>query len=260
MIRLAMLGPYPIDPGAVAGGVDAVVKTLVHALARLDDLDIHVVTAYPGHDGPTTVETPEATVHVVPRHRLDRLLFYRRDVAALRRAIERIGPDVVHAHGAGMIYADAAIGCGRPALITLHGVIFREAALARGWRSRLRWQIDALYERYCVRRARHVIAISPYIQEEYRHLLRGRVYALENPIDDRFFADAGDPEPGLVVSVARVIPRKGILELLAAFRYVVGRIPEARLEIAGHLDADPAYVAQCQSYVAAHGLGDHVRF
>jgi len=258
-MRLAMLGPYPLEPDALAGGVDAVMATLVPALARVGRLEVHVITARAGEEA-RVVERPEAMVHVVPRRPLGRLTLYRRDVAALRRAIDRVQPDLVHAHGAGMVYVDAAMGCGRPAVITLHGVIFREAALVRGWRNRLRWQMDALYERYCVRRAKHVIAISPYIQREYRRWLRGRVYSVENPIDDRFFASVGEPEPGLVLCPARVIPRKGILELLRAFRVVAERLPGARLEIVGQLDVDPDYAAVCRAYVADHALGDQVRF
>ncbi len=264
MIRLAMLGPYPLDANAIAGGVDAVVATLAGALARTGEVEVHVVTNSDpkGFRKPLGSElgSEGATVHVVLPHRLGRLMWYRRDVTELRRAIDRIRPDVLHAHGAGMVYVDAATGCGRPAVVTLHGVIFREAVLARGWRNWLRWQVDVAYERYCVRRARHLIAISPYVEREYRHLMRGWVYPIENPVDDRYFATAGEPEPGTIFCAARVIPRKGILELLAAFRLVAERLAQARLEIAGQLDADPAYAARCRTYVAEHGLNDRVRF
>lgn len=260
MIRLAMLGPYPLDTDVMAGGVDAVMATLVRALARTGECDLHVITARAGVADPVVFERPEATVYVVPRYPLGRLTLYRRDVAELRRAIDRARPDLVHAHGAGMIYPDAALGCGRPAVVTLHGVIFREAVLARGWRQRPRWWIDALYERYCVRRARHIIAISPYIQHEFGRWIRGRVYPVENPIDDRFFTPAGEPEPYLILCPARVIPRKGILEMLRAFRMVAERLPEARLEIVGQLDADPDYAAVCRAYVSDHALDDRVRF
>ena len=260
MIRLAMLGPYPLDDGPLTGGVEAVMAVLAEALARTGEVELHVVTARSDVERPTVREEASITVHIVPRHRRSRLALYRRDVMALRRAIGRIRPDLVHAHGAGMVYVDAAEGARRPAVITLHGVIFREADFMSNWRHWLRWQMDILYERYCVRRARHVIAISPYIQREYHDLLRGQVYPVENPVHDRFFAEAGEPEPGLILCPARIIPRKGILTLLSALRGLAETLPEARLEIAGQTGVDPAYERRCREYIAQFGLEARVRF
>ena len=164
-------------------------------------------------------------------------------------------------------YADAALRSNRPAVITLHGVVFREAALALAGAAlpvRLRWHLDALFERWVVRRARDVIAISPYVAQEYRPLTRARFHAIENPVADEFFAvppaaDGPLAAPRLLC-VARLIPRKDILTLLDAFARVAAVWPMAQLEIAGSTTADPAYAARCREAAGQLGLMGRVHF
>jgi glycosyltransferase involved in cell wall biosynthesis len=270
-VKVAMLGPLPGE-GAFAGGVDAVVAALVDGLAARPEIELHVVTAVPGLKAATTEQrcAPASDgcgylLHCVPHPRGDRLLWHLPVVRPLAAALAKIDPDIVHAHMAGP-YAGAALQSGRPAAITLHGVVFREAALALAHSSaaaRLRWRLDALYERWVVRRARDLIAISPYVAQEYRPLTRARFHAIENPVADRFFdvPDAAErPASPSLLCVARVIPRKDILTLLAAFAGIRAAIPDATLEIAGQADADPAYTAACRSAIERLELGGSIRF
>jgi glycosyltransferase involved in cell wall biosynthesis len=268
-----MLGPLPGE-SAFAGGVDAVVSALVGGLAARPEIELHVVTAVPGLKMATTEQQcapdPDSrsyVLHRVPHPRGDRLAWHLPVVRQLAAALAEIDPDVVHAHMAGP-YAGAALQSGRPAAITLHGVVFREAALALAHSSaaaRLRWRLDALYERWVVRRARDLIAISPYVAQEYRPLTRARFHEIENPVTDRFFSipDAAEAEHSaspVLLCVARVIPRKDILTLLEAFAVVRAVIPGATLEIAGQSDAEPAYTAACRSTIERLELGGSVRF
>jgi glycosyltransferase involved in cell wall biosynthesis len=266
-MKVAMLGPFP-GAQAVTGGVDAVVRALADGLAAWPDVDLHVITAVPGLASAQAERRGGLTLHLAPHPYRDRLLWRQPVVRHLRRALQAIAPDVAHAHMGG-IYADAALQWGGPAVITLHGVVFREAALALASSSlpiRLRWQFDALYERWVVRRSRDLIAISPYVAREYRPLTRARFHDIENPVDDRFFdvpAAAqmfGDGAGPRLLCVARVIPRKDILTLIRAFARVREGFPGVTLEIAGQDDADPAYTAACREEIGRLALADGVRF
>jgi glycosyltransferase involved in cell wall biosynthesis len=318
-MKVALLGPYPPD-GHLAGGVDAVVWALAEGLAARPakspqgaespqgakspqgEVELHVLTAAAGLEMPVVSRSrPGLTLHQVPLRRGDRLLWHWPFVRSLIRTLQAVAPDVVHAHGTGP-YAAAALGCGRPAVITPHGVIFREAALAPRWGSRwagvelppiqlpliqlaarLRWMFDAWYERWIVRRARDLIAISPYVVQEYRPLTRARFHTIENPVADVFFdiplagqelaprtsePGAAETERGRMLCVARLIPRKDILTLLHAFARVRAAVPGTRLEIAGQTDADtstplstsPPYTRACLATVAELGLEGSVHF
>lgn len=270
-MKVAVLGPLPGE-GAFAGGVDAVVSALVDGLAARPEIELHLVTAVPGLMTATTEQrcAPASdgcgySLHCVPHPRGDRLLWHLPVVRPLADVLAKIDPDVVHAHMAGL-YAGAALRSGRPAAITLHGVVFREAALALAHSSaaaRLRWRLDALYERWVVRRAHDLIAVSPYVAQEYRSLTSARFHEIENPVGDRFFSVPDIMEHSaspVLLCVARVLPRKDILTLLEAFAGVRAAIPDATLEIAGQADADPAYTAACRSAIERLGLGGSIRF
>ena len=266
-MKVALLGPHPValTPGGapLPGGVDAVVAVLAPALAARSDVELAVVTAVAGLSEPIARPGNGYTVYAVPRPRGGRLTGQRAVQTHLRAQISALAPDIIHAHSAG-IYAGAALGCGVPAVITLHGIIYREMQQAwpeSAWPARLRMLADARLERSVIRRAREIIAISPYVLDVFRQHTRARFHLVENPVDSRFFA-VTDPPPGRdrLLSVGRVISRKGILTLIEAFAQVAQARPAATLVIAGETETDPAYVERCRARVAMLGLADRVRF
>ncbi len=260
-LRVAVLGEYPLDPQRIAGGVEAAMVPLLSGLAACGDLEMHVVTCLPGVRDHLSMTTSGQALHVLQRHRGGRMTFHVRDAAGLRGALARIVPDVVHAQGMG-IYAHAAVGFGAPHVVTAHGIFSREARFAHGLAGALRGMIDSAYERYCVRRVRNLIAISPYVEAELApHGSFQRVYCIENPVDDRYFAKASAPqEPATLLYAGRVIARKGLMDLIAAMAKLRKRHPEVRLRIAGETESDAVYVIGCRSLITAHGLEDVVEF
>jgi len=269
-VKVAMLGPLP-GQGAFLGGVDAVVAALVGGLAAHPEIELHVVTAVPGLKAATKEQQRAPAsggrgylLHRVPHPRGDRLLWHEPVVRPLADTVRAIDPDVVHAHMAGP-YAGAALRSGRPAVITLHGVAFREAALAQVdavLTGKLRWQVDAWYERWLLHQVRDLIAISPYVVQECQPLTHARFYDIENPVADCYFESPEPPAgaPPTLLCVARLIPRKDILTLIKSFGQIHAAWPDVRLEIAGQTDADPAYTATCQQLVERLQLQNAVRF
>ena len=63
-----------------------------------------------------------------------------------------------------------------------------------------------------------------------------------------------------ILSVGAVIPRKGYLELVQALARLEGEngVPAWRLEIAGPLNADPAYAAEVRGLITERGLADKI--
>jgi len=199
------------------------------------------------------------TIHRLPRHRMGHITFYRRDRRAMRRLLNALSPDLVHAQGSG-IYAGAAIESGYPAVITMHGVISREAALAPwNWRG-LQQRMAGLYERRCLARARHLIAISPYVLEACRDGSPAQMHEIENPIANWFFTEIETAPTSHVLFVGLIRPRKRLLDLLAAWKQVVATRPNARLQIAGDDTVAPAYAAKVRNRVQTWGLTESVQF
>lgn len=219
-LRVALVGDYPTEEGAaVQNGVQSVTYTLAHALAARSDVECHVVSAM---NGVTTTYRRAGALHVhyVRRLNLPRLVTLRvNDVPRLAAVIRSIDPDVVHGQGQDR-HALGALASGAPAVITPHGVLFIESRLLQ----RNRW--DALgalkkravanMEREVFRRAREMIIISPYLAQVYGPMLTARCRFIENPIQDDFFRIRRAPEPGRMLFVGTLVPRKCVDHLVRA--------------------------------------------
>jgi len=259
-MRILIFGPYPIPGQPVSGGVMAVVHALAQGLSERPGLEVAVasvqvdVQASIEQDGPITV-------YRLPVTRGSRLRWRRRLRGALQDIAREFQPDIVHAHGTGP-YAAAALDSGLPNVITVHGIIRQEAVLsgARTIKERLVWQYDAFFEDRVLRRARNCIAISPYVQQAFNRYEQIRWWDIVNPVKDDCFTIIAQPEVGRLLSVARIIPRKGIDSLIAAFIKVAQTHPHAQLRLAGESESMPEYAEQCRKLVADAGLEDRVHF
>jgi glycosyltransferase involved in cell wall biosynthesis len=260
-MRVAVLGQYPLDPQQLAGGVEAAIAYAHAELAALPDLELHYLACHPSVSEPRHLTVHDTPITFLPRGRLGRITWHAAEVAALRRELRALAPDLVHAHGTGL-YAGAALASGFPAVITAHGIVAEEARLLTDRRAQLRALLDSAYERQVVRRARHLIVISPYVQQVFQRLFRGQAYLVENPCDSRFFAVQREPVRGRILFAGSVIQRKGLLPLVRAFQRVHQQMPEAELLVAGSLTVEADYARACQD--AARALlpahGNAVRF
>jgi glycosyltransferase involved in cell wall biosynthesis len=163
--------------------------------------------------------------------------------------------------------------------MTAHGLVFREvAALARTRVDRpgplrqltsgARGMIDSFYERQVLARIGNLVSISPYVDQAIQTLaeqfpaqaFRGRIFHIDNPVEDRFFSIGEPANKPTILYVGRVIPRKGLLELLRSFALVNAEFPAARLRIAGETVAAPEYADACRQFVADHHLEKAVAF
>jgi glycosyltransferase involved in cell wall biosynthesis len=259
-MKVAMLGLYPARPDCIAGGVEAVVDTLSAELSRDDDLEVHVITLGTAHQGGQARPldaTP--TVHWLPEPRFGRLTWHLVESRRLQRALHHLQPDIVHAHGS-LVYAHAATQSGFPYVVTVHGIMAREAQTVLAPRKRMARQLDAWYERFALQSVGDLIAISPYVLEAYPWLRPRQVHHIENPVDDLFFQVSRREEPLRILCPVRVIPRKGLLLGLQALLALRQDLPALQLRVAGETLAMPDYYEACQSFIAAHGLQEQVLF
>ncbi len=273
-LRVALVGEYPISEDAIQeGGVQSVTFALAHALARRADIECHVVAAM---SNATTDyrQAGDLHIHYVRRLKLPRLVTLQfHEVPALTSVIRSIDPDVVHGEGQDM-HSLAALRAGFPTVITPHGVFFIESRLLK----RHRWDIVGLLkmeiinsmERKVFRNASDMIIISKYLTNVYGKMLTARAHFIENPIDPLFFKIKRAPEPGRLLFVGTVVPRKRVHDLVAALAFVLGSPESAaadkstwreslQLRIAGPL-TDPESVELIRQAVESAGLQQRVNF
>jgi glycosyltransferase involved in cell wall biosynthesis len=144
-------------------------------------------------------------------------------------------------------------------VITLHGVVFREVQLLRNTAARLRGELDASYERRCVRNARHIIALSPYVVREFSGVITGRTYLVPNAVAAPFFHIERRPEPGRILFAGLVTPRKGLTDLIRAIARAAPA-GETRLRVAGDTASYGEYYASLLALAKESGLEDRIQY
>jgi len=262
-MQIVIAGDYPSDPDKISGGVEAVVYNLTQALQTYSDLKINLITLSARGAVKKTVKHGEITVHYLPVSTRPSYLSTLANVQNIRALMTQLQPDLIHAQVAGE-YAEAALGCGRPWILTLHGIRYLEVDLWQGFMNRYYrgWFIKQ-EERRTIQQANHIISISPYIQTVFNRQLQGDIYNIENPIDEVFFRVPFKRNPYQLFFMGRLIPRKGVMTLLHAFARLHQKIPQARLRIAGEGGAAnevKSYPEQLKQFVKEANLEHAVTF
>lgn len=259
-MRILLFGPYPLPGQPITGGMMAVVHALARGLARRPGIQVAVASATAGGEDQVVSERAITIYHQgIPR--FPRVRGYRAIRRKLVDVAHQIRPSIIHAHGAAY-YANGALDGHWPVVITAHGVFAEEAkrSASRNIKARLAAKYDTRTESQVLRRARHVIAISPYIRQIFATYTNLHWTDIPNPVDDIFFEITRQPQPGRLFTPARVIPRKGTDILIRAFAAIADDFPQATLHIAGETNSIPAFVRQCREIAAAAGVADRVHF
>jgi hypothetical protein len=73
-VRVAVFTRYPQQVDRPHGGVEAVAVVLIRALARLDDLEVHVVTLESGRSTTEVTQDGQVTIHRLPGSRWPQII------------------------------------------------------------------------------------------------------------------------------------------------------------------------------------------
>lgn len=232
------------------------------ALARLRlqrGLPTEVITLDPRAESARCFERDGFRYTVCPRRArgMGRTL-YRREVAFLRDALRRSDADVVHANWA-YEYALAALGDGRPALVTVrdHSASVRRQV---GWG----YLPNFLITQYVLRRARFLSAVSPY-NAAYAARVSGKpVPVVPNcaspaclELGERLAARAPSRRGLTMASAISSVAYKNPGPAVEAFARVRAKHPFARYRLMGPgLDPEGGIAA----WARGAGLSDGVEF
>lgn len=256
-MRVAMLGSFPLDPEKIPGGVEAVIRNLAMALARHDEIDLHLFASCTQLKQSQTKHYAGFTIHYLPgQRRLGAISGNALDRRRLCNAVRELAPDIVHAHGTGG-YVAAAQDTGLPSVVTVHGIRFREVNLFGGLAGWARNVATTRIEKNVLKRARHVFVIADYVGRTIAPLSPARQYPIANPVADRYFDLPTTDRDLTVLSVAAIQPRKGIIHLVEAMALVRKSVPGARLKLIGKMLV-PEYGQQVANRIQELGLSDCV--
>lgn len=261
-MRVVFGGAYPARGAECHGGMQAVGYATAAELARRDGIEVHVVSVR--LDGGPDETRVDRGVHVHLLAAANRLPFSLRvtgaDPRRVRRVLEGIRPDVVHAHGIDAP-AVAALDARVPTLLVVHGIARRDVQVEmRTLWDRVRLAQMQRLEQSCLTRARHVASTAPaYVSEMYRDLLRVPVSLVNNPVDDAYFDLPQVTTTGRILYVGFIRPLKGVHTLVDAFARIARTRPDLTLRLAGGA-SDESYRASLVARAQAAGVADRVSF
>jgi len=257
-MRVALFSRYPKSFDKPKGGVEAVTVVLARALARLDDLEVHVITLEKGLDSVVEERDGQLRIHRLMGSGWPQIA----DILAgpgrkrLLRCLDELKPDIVHAHET---YGLRMGKVPYPFIFTVHGFDHANLIAEAAKHARLRSVLWQQVESHGLARQRHVISISPYVRTMIEKLTDAAVHDIDNPVDERFFQVERRREPCRVLCVGWINERKNTLGSVRAFAEAVAGGRQGKLSVAGE-HRDQQYMDKILSCIAGHKIGDRVEF
>jgi len=259
-MKVAILGDYPIDPKIIFGGVEAVTCNLVEGLQKFDDLEIHVVTCRREIKKPYTIFNKSFFVHyLLGQKSLNHITMNVFDVIRLRKKIKEIMPDIIHSHNQDR-YTQAALKMAYPIVTTISSISYEDFRSEKSLVDRiLRKRSESYIENIFLKKAKYIIAISPYVKSIFSRRTNAIFFDIPNPVKDGFYNINNNEEKNRILFAGRVVPLKGIHVLLKALVIVRKAIPSIILHIAGPI-LKKDYYNSLMDYINKNNLINNVKF
>lgn len=238
-------------------------EPLIPEFASYSDLDIHWITMCKETKEDLIHKAHGQTFHILSRGSmaLQMATGYIGEIRRIRRRIQQLNPDVIHAWGSEDAYGLAGACSGvENRIFTLQGCLTEYLRLLGGG---LLFRLQTLYEKPTVRRYRQATAESPGAAELLQELNPAlQVSLIDYGVNPAFFDARWNPakEPE-VLFLGSVSSRKGIADLiaiakrpdLAHVKFKIAGEGELRRELAEHSSPNVEWLGKCaRPEVIAH--------
>ncbi len=261
-LKVLMLVPSFPQPGKqVKGGVHAAVQNLLQGFGglklqvRLVSIDWSVREKY--------VQQLSGNVEIVYqpiRKRAVRFLSYLLDgPGILQQQLNSFRPDILHYQiGGNFLLTSRGLKSPPVSLLTIHGIAYREAKVARSLRKKLNMYWNGTVTRIMM--PAHIINISEYSRSLFRSPVVQTGPVIRNAVSDGFFDIPAAPRmENRLLYVGVVSERKNLLVLLRAMKQMKEKNIRYQLDIVGGADAQDTYYETVRLFAEEH-LNGQVTF
>ena len=255
-MNIIQVGPYPISPDCIHGGVEASVYGLVQEFAKNHTVDVFDMPRLGEKD--RVERYGNLTIHRYTNpgtHNKDAVLRLKEMV----RDILALGPEVCHVHGTNAFCREIYFALkqhGIKMMLTVHGILHEEKkqALLRkpSLKALYQYIVQSRDERELLEAAPRIIVDTAYVEDKLKAYGLKHVpemHVIPQGIDETFYTIKCNSKSNVILCVGAIAPRKGHIYTVEMFNRLRARGIDAKLRIIGSL-ADKAYYEQLQSKIA----------
>ena len=263
-MKIALIGPFPLDTTLIQGGIESSVLGLARELSLAHEVYVHDFPRK-GIDDKTD--------------RFDRLVVFRynnsgkhnRDMArripSIVKALKDNPVDICHIHGTSVFCKRLYLSLKRegiPLILTVHGLahIEKKKLLSRRFSLKLLWKYieQSNAEKRLLSICEQVIVDTPYVARaiaSYGLKKTPRVHIIPQGINPYYSDVSANPDSNQILSVGTFSERKGQILLIQAFERVLHTCPQARLSLCG-IVSDRTYYNRLLAYLSTSPCRDKV--
>lgn len=256
-MNIIQIGPYPISPECIHGGVEASVYGLVQELAKNHTVDVFDMPRIGEQD--RVERYGNLTIHRYTNpgtHNMDAVLRLKEMV----RDIVALGPDVCHVHGTNAINKEIYFALqqhGIKMMLTVHGILREEKkqALLRkpSLKALYQYIVQSRDERELLEAASRIIVDTAYVEDKLKAYGLKHVpdmHVIPQGIDEVYYGIQCNSKSNVILCVGAIAPRKGHIYTVEMFERLRAKGIDAKLRIIGSL-ADKAYYELLQQKITA---------
>lgn len=211
---------------------------LNHAIAQKQaGMDVEVVTQAHKAKYDFVCEIEGVKVHYLRTyHPYRHFTFYAIDQIRMANYVNKLHPDIIHAHGTEAAYALAAIRSHLPFCVTAQGLMF-QIMPTLGHKPDWNMRFIRISENYAWKRTQYAIAKSEYVRDmlakEYPHL---DLTLIPNTYELGLECELKSKTKCALAFVGTMDERKGVHLIAEAMKIVVRQFPDVELHIIGNAE------------------------
>ena len=265
-MKVALLGNYPTYPFAEilkvkyeGRKVATWLINLAKYLSKDENVELHVISEdeYLPKDYHFISDNINFHFLKCPKRFKAATLFVG-NVIRINKLLKQIKPDIINAHHTDE-YALASIKATFPYVITIHGIYSR---LIPNDNFISRAKIVSMIEKYILKKAKNLIATSPFVYEAVGNSPTAKFYDIENCLDEKYFVQNKDYSINYnLLFIGHIIEDKGAYYILEAINKLKTEFPKIKLNIIGNFSVyEESYRNKFLEFIAINGISNFVNF
>lgn len=259
-MRIALLGPY-VTGDNIQGGVERHIKYLIDEI-RYEDIEIHIFSISKHENNRIETIRKNITLHIVKSIKLPVTITGATiDLYDLIKEVNKIKPDIIHGQMLGAPYGIATYFLAKryPSILTIHTLISQNSAVNKTLKSRIHDVFWKYLEKLEVKNIQHLIIVSEHLKSGICSMGGSSIYSISNGIKPEWLRIDSKFIEGRVLFVGRVLPIKGIGNLIKSISMIKKEKKEINLHIVGpYLDIE--YFEKLKKLVKELNIEDSVYF